>query len=73
MVPYEIIVYTSDKRGSGTSANPYIIIYGEEIRTQQVELCKNKAERIDKFKRGSKDRFVLEVFAFIYLYALYFF
>jgi hypothetical protein len=71
VVPYEIVVYTSDKRGADTSANPYIVIYGEEIRTPQVELCKNKAERRDKFKRGSTDRFVLEVFGFnFYIYAL---
>lgn len=60
-MPYEIVVYTSDKRGADTSANPYIVIYGDEIRTQQTELCKNKAERKDKFKRGAVDRFVLEV------------
>ncbi len=62
MVPYEIVIFTSNLRGADTSANPYIVIYGEEIRTQQVELCKNKAERRDKFKRGATDRFVLEVF-----------
>lgn len=74
MVPYEIVVYTSNLRGADTSANPYIVIYGEEIRTQQVELCKNKAERRDKFKRGSTDRFVLEVFGFfINIYVLNFF
>lgn len=61
VIPYEIVVYTSDKRNADTSANPYIVLYGDEIRTQQTELCKNKAERKDKFKRGAVDRFVLEV------------
>jgi hypothetical protein len=61
VVPYEIDVYTSDLKGADTSANPYIVMYGEEIRTQQVNLCKNKAERKEKFKRGACDRFVLEV------------
>lgn len=56
------MVYTSDKRGADTSANPYIVIYGEEIKTQKTELAKNKAERKDKFKRGAVDRFVLEVY-----------
>ena len=61
VVPYEITVYTSDSRGAETTANPYIVIYGEEVRTQQVELCKNKADRRDKFKRGAIDKFVIEV------------
>ena len=66
VVPYEIDVYTSDLKGAYTSANPYIVIYGEEVRTQQVNLCKNKVERREKFKRGACDRFVLEV-SFIFL------
>ena len=53
--------FLSDMRGADTSANPYIVLYGEEIRTQQFELCKNKAERRDKFKRGAVDKFVLEM------------
>ena len=36
------------------------------MHTEQVELCKNKAERKDKFKRGSTDRFVLEVIKLVY-------
>ena len=36
-------------------------MYGEDIKTQQFNLCKNKAERKDKFKRGACDRFVLEM------------
>ena len=47
--------------GADTSANPYIVLYGEDLRTQQVNLCKNRSERKDKFKRGQTDRFVLEV------------
>ena len=43
VIPYEIDVFTSDLKSADTSANPYIVIYGEEIRTQQVNLCKNKA------------------------------
>lgn len=60
-IPYEITVFTSDLRGADTSANPYIVIYGDEIRTKQMELCKNRAERRDKFKRGAVDKFVLEM------------
>lgn len=66
VVLYEVAVFTSDKSGADTSANPYIVLYGDEIRTPQVDLCKNKAERKGKFKRGACDRFVLEV-------SLYFF
>ena len=54
-------MFTSDKSGADTSANPYIVLYGDEVRTPQVDLCKNKAERKGKFKRGACDRFVLEV------------
>ena len=54
-------MYTSDKRNANTSANPYICIYGEDKQTAQVELCKNKAERKDKFARAAIDRFVLEL------------
>ena len=61
VVPYEINVYTSDIKGADTTANPYIIMYGEDIKTQQFNLCKNKAERKDKFKKGFCDRFVLEM------------
>lgn len=31
------------------------------MRTQKYELCKNRAERRDKFKRGAVDKFVLEM------------
>ena len=60
-VTYEIVVFTSDMRGAETSANPYIVLYGEEMKTDKMNLCKNRAERRDKFKRGNIDRFALEV------------
>ncbi len=60
-VPYEITVYTSDLKGADTSANPYIVLYGDQIRTQQYEICKNKADRKERFKRGTVDKFVIEV------------
>lgn len=59
-VPYEITVYTSSIKGAGTSANPFIAIYGKESCTNEVPLCP-KAERKGKFEQGSVDRFVLEV------------
>lgn len=61
MVAYEISVFTSDKSGASTSANPYIVLYGMDVHTQKVDLCKNKAERSGKFKKGSCDKFVLEL------------
>ncbi len=60
-VMYEVDVFTSDLRGADTTANPFIVIYGEDIRTEQTVLCKNRAERRDKFKRGQVDRFCLEL------------
>lgn len=47
-------------RSAGTSANVYIQIYGSEIATQQKMLCHSK-ERDGKFKRGKKDKFVVEL------------
>ncbi len=63
-------MYTSDLRNADTSANPYICIYGDEKHTQQIELCKNKAERKEKFKRGAVDRFILEVNIFLIFFLL---
>ena len=60
-VMYEVDVHTSDLRGADTTANPYIVIYGQEMRTQKTNLCRNRAERRDKFKRGQTDRFCLEL------------
>jgi hypothetical protein len=48
-------------QGADTSANPYIVIYGKDIHSKQANLCKNKIEKKDKFKKGSIDRFVLQV------------
>ncbi|PAA87710.1 hypothetical protein BOX15_Mlig005461g1 [Macrostomum lignano] len=59
-VPYEITTYTSDKSGAGTSANVFIQIYSAETQTEQALLC-SKNERSGKFKRGSVDKFVLEL------------
>lgn len=60
-VMYEVDVFTSDLAGADTTANPYIVIYGEDMKTEKMELCRNKAERRDKFKRGQVDRFCLEL------------
>ncbi|PAA79474.1 hypothetical protein BOX15_Mlig008366g2 [Macrostomum lignano] len=59
-VPYEITTYTSDKSSAGTSANVFIQIYGRETQTEQKLLC-SKTDRSGKFKRGSVDKFVLEL------------
>lgn len=61
MVAYEISVFTSDKSGASTSANPYIVLYGIDVHTPKFDLCKNKSERSGKFKKGSCDKFVLEM------------
>lgn len=60
-INYEIIVYTSNKKGADTTANPYIVLYGRDMYTRQVDLCKSKLERKGKFKQGSIDRFVHEL------------
>lgn len=60
-IPYEISVFTSDKSGASTTANPYIVLYGIDIHTPKTDLCKVKAERSGKFKKGTCDKFVLEM------------
>lgn len=60
-IPYEVTTYTSDVRGSDTSADVYIVLYGKDAATQQKSLCTNKSERKKCFKRGQADKFVVEL------------
>ncbi|XP_076450682.1 LOW QUALITY PROTEIN: lipoxygenase homology domain-containing protein 1-like [Babylonia areolata] len=60
-IPYEITTYTSDKSGASTDADVYVVLYGKDDVTQQKSLCHNKRERKDRFKKGSSDKFVVEL------------
>ncbi|CAF4496641.1 unnamed protein product, partial [Rotaria sp. Silwood2] len=56
---YRINVITSNKFGSGTDANVYIIIFGEHEDTGKLPLVKSKTHK-DPFEKGHRDLFEIE-------------
>ncbi|GAB1599835.1 lipoxygenase homology domain-containing protein 1 isoform X2 [Argonauta hians] len=60
-IPYEVTTYTGDVSQASTDADVYIALYSKDKRTQQQSLCFSKAERKQKFKRNSVDKFILEM------------
>ncbi|CAH1787210.1 unnamed protein product [Owenia fusiformis] len=60
-IPYEITTYTSDRSGSSTDADVYIVIYGKDQCSEKKSLCANKKERKSSFERGAEDKFVIEL------------
>lgn len=52
-IPYEVTVWTSDVRGSGTNANVFIQLYGEEGKTEEYQL----RNRTDNFEQAQCDKF----------------
>lgn len=59
MVNYRVLVTTGDKRGGGTDANVFIIVYGERGDTGERKLQKSLTHT-NKFERGHTDEFELE-------------
>ncbi|XP_071500737.1 lipoxygenase homology domain-containing protein 1-like [Diadema antillarum] len=59
MQTFNVYVTTCDERGSGTDANVYITLYGENGDTGKHFLKASKTHR-DKFERGNTDEFVVE-------------
>nr|XP_032809632.1 lipoxygenase homology domain-containing protein 1-like [Petromyzon marinus] len=59
LTTYNIKVKTGDKRGSGTDANVYMVLYGEKDDTGKVNLKSSKTNK-NKFERGQTDEFTLE-------------
>ena len=59
MVPWYIWIYTSDIRGAGTDAQVYIVLYGREGQTEELELNNKsnpfEAGKCDEFKRDFAD------------------
>lgn len=53
---YEIQVTTSDRRGAGTNANVYIILYAGTKATPEYRLDNSK----DNFERGKTDSFMIK-------------
>jgi hypothetical protein len=56
---YKVNVVTSDKFGSGTNANVYIIIFGKHNDTGKVPLATSKTHK-DPFEQGHTDVFEIE-------------
>jgi hypothetical protein len=56
---YKVNVVTSDKFGSGTNANVYIIIFGKHNDTGKVPLATSKTHK-DPFESGHTDVFEIE-------------
>jgi len=50
VIPYEVVVYTGDKRGAGTDANVFVNVFGGRGDTGDRPLLKSK-ENFNKFER----------------------
>ncbi len=56
-IPYEITVWTGDKKGGGTDANVFIQMYGEGGKTEEKQL----RNRTDNFEQGQVDKFKVHI------------
>ncbi|KAE8636810.1 hypothetical protein XENTR_v10003144 [Xenopus tropicalis] len=56
MVNYEVVVTTGNVRGSGTNANVFMQLYGEQGKTEETFL----RSRSNDFERGAVDIFKIE-------------
>ena len=52
-IPQEVTVYTGDVRGAGTNANVFLVMYGENGKSDQFDL----RSKSDNFERGQVDKF----------------
>lgn len=52
-IPYEVTVWTGDIKGAGTDANVFLQIYGENGKTEEVQL----RNRTDNFEKGAVEKF----------------
>ena len=60
VIPYEVSVYTGDKRGAGTDANVFLNIFGERGDTGERPLLKS-ANNFNKFERKNVSYILLEL------------
>lgn len=60
MTKYEIYVVTSNRDGAGTDANVFLQIYGDRISDSGVIKLRRSAKNLNKFERGSTERFDIE-------------
>ena len=56
---YKVNVTTGDKRGSGTDANVFMTIFGENGDTGEIPLKQSETYK-DKFEKGHTDVFLLK-------------
>ncbi|XP_075561182.1 oxygen-regulated protein 1 [Pelecanus crispus] len=59
LTEYTIKVYTGDKRGAGTDANVHIILFGNEDKSEVIQLS-HSLEHQDPFERGKVDTFKIK-------------
>ncbi|KAM6104684.1 oxygen-regulated protein 1 isoform 2-T2 [Theristicus caerulescens] len=59
LTEYTIKVYTGDKRGAGTDANVHIILFGNEDKSEVLQLSQS-LEHQDPFERGKVDTFKIK-------------
>lgn len=52
-IPYEVTIWTGDVKGAGTDANVFLQMYGEDGKTDEVQL-RNKT---DNFEKAAIDKF----------------
>ena len=52
-IPYEVTVYTGDVRGAGTNANVFLVMYGENGKSDRFDL----GNKSDNFERAQVDKF----------------
>lgn len=55
-VPYEVEVHTGDTRGAGTNSNVFVVLYGEEKKSEEFWL----RTKTDNFERKAVDKFKIE-------------
>ena len=53
VIPYEITIKTGDKLNAGTDANVFVQIYGEDGKSEEIQV-KN---RTDNFERNATEHF----------------
>lgn len=52
-IPYEVTVWTGDRKGAGTDANVFLQMYGENGKTEEYQL----RNRTDNFEQAQCDKF----------------
>ena len=59
VILYKITIVTGNEWGAGTNNNVYIIIFGEQSKTEKISLIESKSSK-DPFENGQIDVFEIE-------------